>query len=158
MEKIRRLRMSTSDGIDTKDWDTVHQLSLNIVNSGEDESNQYTDQLLNFLESLEKKYGELPSILATRADYIEDMIQREKLYIRAYTLAEKRNDNQNCLETAHSLSELYIEDFKDAKKGNRWMGVFRRYLNKGDDPVSEELCELLHEELEKLKANKVPGE
>ncbi len=143
--------MPTSDGIDTEDWDVVHQFALDIVNSSEDKSDQYTDQLLIFLRSLEQKYGELPSILATRADYIDDIIEREKLYKRAYALAEKWNDYQNCVETAHSLSELYIEEFKDAKKGQKWMFFFKRYLKKIDDLINEELYKILREKLEKLK-------
>lgn len=146
--------MSTSDGISTKDWDIIHELALDIVNSNEDRSKQYTVQLLNFLEALEKKYGELPSILATRADYIDDILEKEELYEYAHTLSEKRNDLQNCIETAHSLSELYIEEFKDVKKGSKWMKVFKGYLEKGDDPVSEELYEQLREELEKLTLRK----
>ena len=107
--------MTTSDGISTDDWDTVHELSLKIVNAeAEAEANIYTRQLLQYLDELDAKYGGLPSILATRADYLADYLmdrtEREALLIQAYILAEALNDTLNMKETEDSLAELYIED------------------------------------------------
>jgi len=104
-------QMATSDGISTDDWDTVHELSLKIVNAeAEAEANIYTRQLLQYLDELDAKYGGLPSILATRADYLMDRTEREALLIQAYILAEALNDTLNMKETEDSLAELYIED------------------------------------------------
>jgi hypothetical protein len=103
--------MATSDGISTDDWDTVHELSLKIVNAeAEAEANIYTRQLLQYLDELDAKYGGLPSILATRSDYLMDRTEREALLIQAYILAEALNDTLNMKETEDSVAELYIED------------------------------------------------
>ena len=73
------------------------------------EANIYTSQLLQYLDELGAKYGALPSILATRADYLMDRTEREALLIQAYILAEALNDTLNMKETEDSLAELYIE-------------------------------------------------
>ena len=83
--------MVTSDGISDKDWDRVHELVVEIVNAGEgEEGDQQTAELLGYLDRLEEKYGVLPSILATRADYVEDPLDSLAVLKRAYVLAQER--------------------------------------------------------------------
>ena len=70
----------TSDGISDADWDVVHALAVEIVNASESEAAvRTTAALLCHLDTLEQKYGALPSILATRADYVEDAGERLRL-------------------------------------------------------------------------------
>lgn len=75
--------MPTSDGISSEDWDKVHELAVEIVNAGDAQSEVHRSQLLIYLDQLEKKYGELPSILATRADYVAELKHKEALLKRA---------------------------------------------------------------------------
>jgi hypothetical protein len=53
--------MTTSDGISAEDWDKVHELAVEVVKSGL--PSDYRTRLLRYLDQLETKYGELPSIL-----------------------------------------------------------------------------------------------
>lgn len=99
--------MATSDGISTEDRDAVHDLALKIANAGaEAETNVYTKHLLQYLDRLETKYGLLPSILATRADYVEDPAEAEALLRQAYMVAEAAHDTYSMDEIAESLKEL----------------------------------------------------
>jgi hypothetical protein len=59
---------------------------------------------------LEEKYGPLPSLLATRADYVDSPEEREYLLLRAYEQARALNDLKNLVEIAESLASFYIED------------------------------------------------
>ena len=71
----------TSDGIETADWDRVHELALDIVNAslaGDDAAEaRARTLLLSVLDEFDRKYGRKASLLATRADYVESSEDRE---------------------------------------------------------------------------------
>ena len=139
--------MSTSDGISGEDWDVVHDLSLKIVNAeAESEENIYTNQLLQYLDELESKYGSLPSILATRADYVSDTNEHSALLRQAYALAEASQDITNLKEIAHSLAELYIDDLQNPSEGNVWIRRLSDHLSSSPDRT-------LFADLERLRQN-----
>jgi len=143
--------MTTSDGISTHDWDLVHQLALDIVNGDGDECERLKAALLIYLDKLEAQYGELPTIVATRADYSNNLEQKEHLLCRAYVLAEARQDTQNQLEIAHSLAELYIEDFQDGTAGSRWLDCLRRHAEDTRDSSRSNEYEHLRNEVRRLQ-------
>ncbi|MGC4098202.1 MAG: hypothetical protein QM706_13890 [Nitrospira sp.] len=126
--------MPTPDGISSEDWDKVHELAVEIVNAGDAQSEVHRSQLLIYLDQLEKKYGELPSILATRADYVAGLKQKEALLKRAYMLANAFQDARNQLHIAHSLAELYIEEFQDPTEGKVWLEYFGKQLEQTEEP------------------------
>lgn len=144
--------MATSDGISTEDWDKVHELALDIANAslraekGEEVKGvveAYKMELLNHLDSLARKYGSLPTILATRADYIDDTADKIRLFNEAYTSAKTHGDIHNKLAVASSLARLYIEDLQQPHEGKKWLEVFGECLKKiGDDSDMEEYEEL----------------
>ena len=112
--------MATSDGIISEDWDVIHELAVDIVNAPDNEKPAYSKKLADYLDSLEHKYGPLPSILATRADYLpDDDPARGDLLLRAYQSAEASGDCQNQLLVAQSLAELHLEKVElfDANRG-----------------------------------------
>lgn len=146
--------MSTSDGISGEDWDRVHDLSLKIVNAeAESEENIYTNQLLQYLDKLEGEYGPLPSILATRADYVSDTKEQSALLRQAYALAEASSDIANLKEIAHSLAELYIEDLRDPAEGQTWIKRLRDHLISSSDKDFQDELKRLHEILNRLTAS-----
>lgn len=146
--------MSTSDGISTEDWNVVHELVLNIVNAeAEAEENIFTNQLFQFLDELEAKYGILPSILATRADYVSDVNEQAMLFKHAYALAEASNDIKNLKLISHSLAELYIEDLKGFSEGRIWMERLRNHLLSSPDKDLHHELKRLHEILNQLTAS-----
>jgi hypothetical protein len=123
--------MPTTDGITNRDWDKVHTLALLVVKaSGSKPSNLKAAKarLLRYLEKLESKYGELPSILATRADFITNTAESLTLLKRAYALAKKSNDKANLTYIASSIAELYVEYRCDKKHGKIWLEKLRTCL------------------------------
>jgi len=135
--------MATSDGIASDEWDRVHELAVDIVNADETGATECRNRLLNYLETLEHKYGELPSILSTRADYVDDLTAKEALLLRAYALAKARSDYRNVTYVAHSLAELYIEEFKNYWEGQRWLEDLKQHLPQADDSLFAEEYERL---------------
>src|SRR5688572_10454019 len=147
--------MVTSDGISTEGWDVVHELGVDIVNAPDSERQLHTDELLRYLEALEAKYGPLPSILATRADYLEDDDPaREGLLIRAHALADARSDTGNVVYVAQSLAELYL-DKRDLTEADRWLCRMRGCLvARGDGNHSE--YERIRAQYRKLRIQLTP--
>ena len=122
--------MSTSDGIATEDWDVVHTLAVEIVNADGDQRTQYRRRLLSLLGDLETKYGQKPSILATRADYLDaDDPAREQLLLRAHSTAASDGDTANMVHTAQSSIELFLE-WRRLTEADHWLEEFRTYLDR----------------------------
>jgi hypothetical protein len=137
----------TSDGISKEDWDEVIDLSAKIADaaSAEDEAlrQPLTTRLLRALDSLERKYGRLPAILATRADYTDDPLQKIALLEEAWRIANNREDRFNLVLIASSLAELHIEELNDTSSGARWLACLEEALeNHWDDGEYQELQRL----------------
>jgi hypothetical protein len=127
--------MTTSDGISSEDWDLLRELAVEVVNAepGEDEE-LCRRRLLDYLDGLESKYGPLPSILATRADYlVDDVPGRVTLLSRAYALAAEAGDARNQLHIASSLAAIYIEEVENAAEGGKWLARAKEHLGAGTD-------------------------
>lgn len=136
--------MATSDGISSEDWDLVHGCAVDVVNAPDADKPQHRQRLLDCLEALEAKYGPLPSILATRADYLDEGDPaREQLLLRAFALAEARDDASNVVHVASSLAELFL-DKRDLASADRWLTRMRESLGAGND--------VDHAEYERLRA------
>jgi len=146
--------MTTSDGISAEDWDIVHQLAVDIVNSTEEESDRCRARLFEYLDKLVEKYGELPSILATRADFLprSEVERQEDLLKRSYALASALHDARNKLYAAHSLAALYIDELRNSDEGTRWLDRLRQELNQGDDGTFSEDYTRLFDELARLRS------
>ena len=137
----------TSDGIETADWDRVHELALDIVNAslaGDDAAEAGARTLLlSVLDEFDRKYGRKASLLATRADYVESSEDRERLFLAAYEEAERIGDDTNRGLIAHSLAEFYLDEIKDAERGTTWLGLWRDHLGvEPDEYDREELSRL----------------
>ena len=112
----------TSDGIAASDWDRVHDLALLIVNADDPaEETSHRRALLNYLDELTNKYGELPSLLATRADYIDDPAATERLLLRACELATRIGDTRNVCEISLSLADLYVTERPRPVAARAWL-------------------------------------
>lgn len=134
----------TSDGIAGADWDRVHDLAVDIVNrsAADDQAGEARarDSLVALLNQLDEKYGPKPSLLATRADYVESADERERLLLTAHSEAERIADDKNRALTAHSLAEFYVEEVRNLDEGAKWLGIWRNEL--GTEPVQRDLREL----------------
>jgi hypothetical protein len=121
--------MPTPDGISNDDWNRVRELATDLINATHtDAEPACRNQLMGYLADLESQYGELPSILATRADFTDDDRARQALLHRAYALASARGDAINALYVAHSLAEHYIQDVKSIPGGRKWLDCFGNLL------------------------------
>ena len=143
--------MSTRDGINTKDWDVVHTLVVNLINASEAEEDSCRRRLLDYLDELEAKYGCLPSILATRADFVRDEAEKESLLLRAYSLARQLEEAFDTLEIAHSLAEFYVEEHVVQVDADYWLGRLREHLKAITNPSMEKEYRRLRKK-EKLAA------
>jgi hypothetical protein len=148
--------MGTTDGISTDDWDNVHGLAVDIVNAPDNEKTELRQRLFDYLELLEVKYGPLPSILATRADYLDsDDPAREEFLLRAHTSAESRGDVKNLVYVSHSLGELYLERRRLAD-AEQWLSRMRQYIASCDETTYRADYERLRAEYRKLVINPAP--
>jgi hypothetical protein len=144
----------TSDGISDSDWQPVHDLAVEIVNAGEsEEGDRLTTELLDYLNRLERKYGSLPSILATRADYVASDQESATLLERAYSLSRDRGDRLNSLYAASSLAALYIERLRDRTSARRWIAALREALKYAGDETDIEECDDLEQALDRMDTN-----
>jgi hypothetical protein len=129
--------MTTPDGVSTKDWDRVHELAIEIVNASGAKNHSLwaalTRRLLGVLDELERKYGPLPSVLATRADYVDASGEREYWLEAAHGQALARGDTRNLVWIATSLASFYLEEMNDASRGRHWLGKAEEYLESSPD-------------------------
>lgn len=148
----------TSDGIITTDWEQVQELACEIVNTSstgnEQASLEATERLLLLLDTLQEKYGELPSILATKADYLDDTTERVCLLKRAYERAGVLLDNDNLLLICFSIAEIYIDELTDLENSQIWLQTLERNLadSLGDSEDLNNLKRKFEELKKKLSA------
>jgi len=140
----------TPDGISDIDWARVHELAVEIGNAEGNASHTYTSELLGYLTTLEQKYGPLPSILTTRADYAGDPRESAALLTRAYRVAAERHDREATLYIASSLAALQIAEFRDRREGARWLAAFADALKHAGDEFDREDFQELEIALEAL--------
>jgi hypothetical protein len=142
--------MATSDGIDAIDWEAIGDLAAAVANrtgSGCDASLD-RKRLLRALDKLEKKYGRLPSILSTRADYVDAPELSLSLLKEAYVTADERSDVKNKAFISSTLSELYLETFQRKDLAGFWLELFKKDLGSySEDEYLQKLCAELTESL-----------
>ena len=138
----------TPDGISDDDWDVTLDLAARIVNATSGDSdhglyNRLNRQMSKHLDTLEEKYGPLPSILAMKADYAEDTIERIRLLEKAWEHAEGGAYRANKTLIASSLAETYIDELGNVDKGKDWLSRLEKAL--GDHWDDDE-----HKEFQRL--------
>jgi hypothetical protein len=145
----------TPDGISTEDWDRVHELALEVVNSsaeGDDSASGAASlRLRELLDHLQEKYGPLPSLLATRADYVEGSEEREYWLLAAYQQAHDRGDSKNSVWIAASLAAFHLEEVPDVTKGAQWLECLEGHLQSFADSSETKEAVRLRGVLETLR-------
>ncbi|MEG3768904.1 hypothetical protein [Alteromonas sp. 14N.309.X.WAT.G.H12] len=117
----------TSDGISKKDWNQVEDLVANIVNLSaiEKPTVKAKKELFDFLDILEQKYGRVPSVLATKADYEDSPYISLSLLKEAYTTAFEMSDFKNMSYISVSLAELYKDSNRESL-ARFWLEIARK--------------------------------
>ena len=129
----------TPDGISADDWERVHELALAVANTSDpDEEKHFRRKLLDFLRELRSRYGDLSSILATEADYIDDVRASESLFLQAFDLAKRTEDLRNQRYVALSLADLYASDLPNLSAGRLWLDVAKETIASTDGSDWEE--------------------
>ena len=96
-------------------WDRVIHKACDVANASvmEDEPmcEVYSEQMLEILDDLEEEFGVQSLILHTRADYLDDPLERRRLYMKALELAREEKDPDQVEVVLQSLRDLdeYIE-------------------------------------------------
>jgi hypothetical protein len=113
----------TSDAISDEDWEPVRELAEKVAGVAECDDKlreKYSAELLKYLTVLESKYGEMPSILATKADYVSSPSVRLSLLKLAFNRAKAIGDNKNATYISSSLAETYVE-LGDKEASENWL-------------------------------------
>jgi len=123
--------MPTRDGVSDRDWSVVKSLALNIAKMSEQDADtsDMERELHKYLDWLEQKYGEMPSILATRAEYTDNARDAVALYEKAYASACIIKCNYEKSYISLSIAELYIVELKEVKAGKYWLRLLERNMN-----------------------------
>lgn len=137
--------MATSDGISEEDWSKVELLAEEIVDvSAQDADSKFLEnKLLLFLGELEAKYGRLPSIVATEADYVNDRSMELRLLKEAYSASIEVGDSKNIAYISSSLAEFYLENTNEKDKAVFWISIFSESLSEYNDSYLTSLLEEL---------------
>jgi len=121
--------MPTPDGISSDDWNTVRDLVMIVMSATTaDARSASIGQLFAFLDELDRTYGRRPSLLATRADFLDDDSRRVQMLEEAYALASVLADHTNMLFIAHSLAEFYLGEPPHPPHARRWLTHMERHL------------------------------
>ena len=98
------------EGIDKSDWDCVHQLAINAANAAMMDDDvllaSCDSAILYLLASLQEKYGDHPSILATIGDYLDDPQEQRDQYLKALAIAKEQGNWAEIETIQDSLRDL----------------------------------------------------
>ncbi len=125
--------LMTSDGISNNDWRAIKSIAARIANATISNDGELVIklrcELLACITSLEVKYGQKASLLATRADYVEDNQERISLLVKAYDIAQRHGDKLNMTLLCSSLADLYIAEIGDRLEGRKWLSRLEAALD-----------------------------
>ncbi|MEM9988050.1 MAG: hypothetical protein AAF723_00915 [Pseudomonadota bacterium] len=130
--------MPTSDGISDSDWDLVQQQAEYIADAnlkGTDDR-LLTSNLLQLLQTLERKYGRLPSLLATQADFVPDKTKELSLLKEAYIISMETNDNKNKTYISDSIVQWYLDNGYEKEILKFWLDRLLDDLKNHKDTAS----------------------
>lgn len=100
-------------------WDLVIQKACDVANATRTNDNPmydvYREQMLELLDELEAEFGTQSEILDTRADYIDDPLERRRLCTKALELARAQNDQDEIEVVLQSLHDLDEDPVTEAK-------------------------------------------
>src|SRR4051794_24282438 len=96
--------------VSREDWERVIEKACDIANATDNEADRmyhvHLEGMMVLLDELEKRYGPQSRILATRADYIQNVSDRRALYENALVLARQANELDEIEEIMDSINRL----------------------------------------------------
>lgn len=128
-----------SDTRFASDWSRIHGLSLEVANltlaNKASAAERARRRLLAALSAMNARHGPLPSILATKAEYIKAPKAKKSLLLRAYRNAVIRHDPKNKTLIASSLAEFYVDEQIDHRRARVWLDRLEQALREFSDPT-----------------------
>ena len=98
-----------------EEWDRVSEAALPVVNAGLADDMVLRESaivhLWEVLDDLERKFGQHPVIVETRADFVDDERERIRLYTIARIEAERMHIPIHTIQI--SLADVYVEFLDD---------------------------------------------
>ena len=141
----------TSDGISQSDWEGITEIAFRLADALLREDRQAEteerDALLTALDVLQDKYGDRPSILASRAEFLDDKNESIALYEKAYSLADETNDFQNKTFVASSLASLHWHVLEDRQNAELWLERLKDCLRDYTDDNEQDTYHALRRDL-----------
>ena len=105
--------MSSMKAITEEAWAEVHQKACDIANASMMDDDVLVEShraaMFDVLDALERGFGRQPAIIATRADYVDDIALKRKLFADALVLARELCDKTEEAEILDSLQTLDSE-------------------------------------------------
>jgi hypothetical protein len=122
----------TPDGIPGHEWDRVHEFAVEVANASMQGdvvlSEAKTQEMICYLRELQVRYGDLPSVLGTLADYTDDDVERYDLYARGIAEAQRLGDCKSLKILLESILEL---DCLDGGQREFWQAQLNARRSKG---------------------------
>ncbi len=143
----------TPDGISTEDWDRVQEAVIDVVNASAIEDDilcdHHTGRLCDILDELELRYGRIPGILATRADFTDAPAPAIALHKEALAVSKDPVSTRLSLQ---SLIRILIDENEDESSISTYLKKLERVTGLGSN--SSDLDELreLRRDFGKTKA------
>jgi hypothetical protein len=104
-------------------WDRVIEKACDVANAtrtdGDPMYDVYRQQMLELLDELEAEFGTQSKILDTRADYLDDPLERRRLCTKALELARAQNDQDEIEVILQSLQDLEGDLIIEAKRNGK---------------------------------------
>ena len=104
-------------------WDRVIEKACDVANATRTDDDPmydvYREQMLEILDELEAEFGAQSRILDTRADYIDDPLERRRLCTRALELAREHGNQDEIEVVLQSLRDLEEDLLMDAKPDDK---------------------------------------
>jgi uncharacterized Fe-S radical SAM superfamily protein PflX len=104
-------------------WNRVIEKACDVANATRTDNDPmfdvYREQMLELLDELEAEFGMQSRILDTRADYIDDPLERRRLCTRALELARAQNDQDEIEVVLQSLRDLEEDLVMEAKRNGK---------------------------------------
>lgn len=101
-------------------WDHVIEKACDVANATRTDDDPiydvYREQMLELLDELEAEFGTQSRILDTRADYIDDPIERRRLCTKALELARAQKDQDEIEVVLQSICNLEEELLPEAQR------------------------------------------
>ena len=104
-------------------WDRVIEKASDVANATRTDDDPmydiYREQMLELLDELEAEFGTQSRILDTRADYIDDPLERRRLCTKALELARAQNDQDEIEIVLQSLRDLEEDLVTEAEPNSK---------------------------------------